>query len=88
MRWIKITLLGLVLAGWPLNPLHAAEGAALPPKAPTVVNIGPFPLTNSMLATWIVAIGVIVFAQIATRRMKEVPDGAQNFWEFMVESLV
>jgi F-type H+-transporting ATPase subunit a len=65
------------------EPVH--EG--LPPKAPTVFNIGPFPVTNSMLVTWIVAIGVIVFAQYATRNMKAVPDGAQNFWEFLVESL-
>jgi F-type H+-transporting ATPase subunit a len=60
----------------------------LPPAAPTIFHIGPFPVTNSMLVTWIVAIGIIVFAQYATRKMKDVPDGAQNFWEFLVESLV
>ena len=48
---------------------------------------GGFPFSNSMLVTWIVAIGLIVFAQIATRQMKPVPDGAQNFWEWLVESL-
>jgi F-type H+-transporting ATPase subunit a len=37
--------------------------------------------------TWIVAVGVIVFAQYSTRKMKAVPDGAQNFWEWLVESL-
>jgi F-type H+-transporting ATPase subunit a len=46
-----------------------------------------FPITNSMVVSWIVAIGLIVFAQFATRDMKAVPDGAQNFWEWMVESL-
>jgi F-type H+-transporting ATPase subunit a len=46
-----------------------------------------FPITNSMFVTWIVAGSLIVFAQIATRRMKEVPSGAQNFWEWLVESL-
>jgi F-type H+-transporting ATPase subunit a len=46
-----------------------------------------FTITNSMVLTWIVAVGLIVFAQVATRRMKEIPDGAQNFWEWMVESL-
>jgi F-type H+-transporting ATPase subunit a len=46
-----------------------------------------FPITNSMLVTWIVAVGLIIFAQIATRNMKEVPKGAQNFWEWLVESL-
>ena len=49
--------------------------------------VGPFPITNSMVVTWIVAVGLIVFAQVATRKMKEVPEGAQNFWEWLVESL-
>jgi F-type H+-transporting ATPase subunit a len=46
-----------------------------------------FPITNSMLVSWLVAIGLIVFAQFATRRMKQVPDGAQNFMEWLVEVL-
>lgn len=46
-----------------------------------------FPITNSMVVTWIVAAGLLVFAQLATRRMKPVPEGAQNFWEWLVESL-
>jgi len=50
-------------------------------------KIGPFAMTNSMIVTWLVAIGIIVFAQTATRQIKEVPDGAQNFWEWLVESL-
>ncbi len=45
-------------------------------------------VTSSMLVTWIVAAGIIVFAQIATRNMKEVPEGAQNFAEWLVEGLV
>jgi F-type H+-transporting ATPase subunit a len=48
---------------------------------------GPFHITNSMLVTWLVAAGLILFARFATRKMKEVPEGAQNFWEWMVESL-
>ncbi len=51
------------------------------------IQVGPFSVTNSMIVTWIVAIGMIGFAQYATRQIKEVPDGAQNFWEWMVESL-
>ncbi|HXT41296.1 MAG TPA: F0F1 ATP synthase subunit A [Candidatus Angelobacter sp.] len=44
-------------------------------------------ITNSMLVTWIVAAGLIIFARFATRRIQEVPSGAQNFWEWLVESL-
>src|SRR5438128_6566193 len=40
-----------------------------------------------MLVSWIVALAVILFAQIATRNIKTVPTGAQNFWEWLVESL-
>ena len=40
-----------------------------------------------MLVTWIVAAAIIVFAQLATRKIKAVPSGAQNFWEWLVESL-
>ena len=40
-----------------------------------------------MLVTWIVAAGIIVFAQAATRKIKRIPTGAQNFWEWMVEGL-
>jgi len=44
-------------------------------------------VTNSMLVTWIVAVGIIVFAQVATRDMQEVPEGSQNFVEWLVEGL-
>jgi F-type H+-transporting ATPase subunit a len=46
-----------------------------------------FPITNSMIVTWIVAIALIIFARIATRDMKRVPEGAQNFLEWLVGSL-
>ncbi len=45
------------------------------------------PITNSMVTTWIVAVCLIVFAQIATRHMQRVPEGAQNFLEWLVETL-
>jgi F-type H+-transporting ATPase subunit a len=65
----------------------AAEEHGISQKAVEVFHIGPLPVTNSMLVTWIVAIGLIIFAQLATRNIKQVPSGAQNFWEWLVESL-
>ena len=64
-----------------------AEHEGLPPAAPVVFNVGKLPVTNSMLVTWVVALGIIIFAQLATRNMKAVPEGAQNFWEWLVEGL-
>jgi len=70
---------------------QAAAGAhhGLPQAAVRLpgVRIGPLPVTNSMVVTWVVAIGVIVFARLALRRMQEVPAGLQNFWEWLVELL-
>jgi len=45
------------------------------------------PITNSMVVTWAVALGLIIFARIATRKIQVVPSGLQNFWEWLVESL-
>src|SRR6266567_9528342 len=40
-----------------------------------------------MVVCWLVALGLIAFVQAATRKMKQIPDGAQNFLEWLVESL-
>jgi F-type H+-transporting ATPase subunit a len=63
------------------------EEHGIPSRATDIGHIGSFPISNSMLLTWAVALGLIVFAQMATRNMKEVPSGLQNFWEWLVESL-
>lgn len=64
----------------------------LPADAPEVFESGF--INNSMVVTWIVALVIIVFAQRATRKIRaskeaalEVPAGAQNFAEFLVEGL-
>ncbi len=67
--------------------LAAPVEHGLPQKAVELGRPFGFPITNSMVVTWIVAVGLIVFAQIATRRMAQVPGGAQNFLEWLIESL-
>ena len=64
---------------------HAGHG--LPEAAVKLGHLGPLPITNSMVVTWIVALGLVIFARVATRRVQAVPSGAQNFWEWLVESL-
>src|SRR5881392_832041 len=64
-----------------------SEHETLSLKAAPLFQIGKFSVTNSMLVSWIVALAVILFAQIATRNIKTVPTGTQNFWEWLVESL-
>src|SRR5207249_5474659 len=61
------------------------EGVSLKPQL--LVQFRGFGITNSMLVTWIVVAGIIIFSQIATREVKAIPSGIQNFWEWLVEGL-
>lgn len=63
------------------------EEHGLSEKATEITSVFGFPITNSMVVSWIVALALIILAQVATRNMKRVPDGAQNFLEWLVESL-
>jgi F-type H+-transporting ATPase subunit a len=63
------------------------EESGLPHKAVEIARPFGFPVTNSMVVSWIVALALIVFARIATRDMKRVPGGAQNLLEWLVGGL-
>jgi F-type H+-transporting ATPase subunit a len=92
-RWVRLLLIaalmapgaGLMLAAEAQSDAAAEHG--LSQKAIEIARPFGFPVTNSMIVTWIVALGLIIFAQVATREMKQVPGGAQNFFEWLVEGL-
>jgi len=68
-------------------PHTTPEEHGLSAKAVEIGSVFGFPITNSMAVSWVVALGLIIFARTATRRMDQVPGGAQNFLEWLVESL-
>ena len=65
----------------------AEEEHGLSQKAEEIGRVGNFPITNSMVVSWLVALTLILFVQLATRNMKSVPSGAQNLLEWLVEAL-
>jgi F-type H+-transporting ATPase subunit a len=74
----------------PAGPVEVAVEPAehgLSAKAVELARPFNFPITNSMVVSWIVALGLIIFAQVATRNLKQVPSGAQNFLEWLVDGL-
>ncbi len=102
MRLISYILMSFWLAGVALPSLAAepqsaaagveaqaahAEEHGLPADAPKLGANGASFVSSSMVVTWVVALGLIVLARLATRRMQLAPDGAQNFWEWLVETL-
>ena len=69
-------------------PAQAAESAVemVPSAAPTLFTILGFPVTNSMICTWIVAGVILVIVRLTTwKGVKEVPTGMQNVMESLVE---
>ncbi len=52
-----------------------------------IFSAGPSWLTNSIIATLIVDIIIILLALLATARMKLIPSGWQNFMEMVIEYL-
>ena len=69
-----------------ISPLFAAEGHSVS-TAPVKLfqNFGW--LTNSLIVAAIVAVILIVLTRLATRQVRLIPSGVQNFWEFLVEFL-
>ena len=55
-------------------------------SAEKLFSIGPFPVTNSILTTWIVTLLLIAFAYFATKKIQAVPGFLQNIAESMVEA--
>ncbi|HTH49042.1 MAG TPA: F0F1 ATP synthase subunit A, partial [Candidatus Limnocylindria bacterium] len=86
--WVWLSVAGLAAEhGEVAGAAHeAGEHHGLPPAAP-VFHVGPLEFTSSTVLTWVVALGLIVLAQLATRNIQMVPSGLQNFVEWMVESL-
>jgi F-type H+-transporting ATPase subunit a len=80
-----------VVFGLACLPVFAAgpEGSehGLSQHAVDIARPFGFPITNSMVVTWIAAAALIVFSRVATRNMKQVPDGSQNFLEWLVGGL-
>lgn len=56
-------------------------------KAEALFEVGPVPITNTMVTSWIVVLFLVVLSYLATRRMRLVPRGLQNLVESVVEAL-
>lgn len=67
---------------------EGGEGGGQSLAADVVLRIGPLEISSHILTAWLVMLVLVVFAILATRSMKLVPSGLQNFAEVIVEGLV
>jgi F-type H+-transporting ATPase subunit a len=100
MALTAIVLLALLLTGFLIGPigasvLHIKAPAFLAVTAPEVqlpsegiFHISAFTITNTLIASWLTIIVLFVLFFFATRKMKLIPGGLQNFAEFIVETML
>lgn len=93
MPWFKrITALFLVFAAgasmaFGVEAPTAAE-PAVNPRAHALGHLGPLPITNSMVTSWVVAVVVILAIRIAMGRPKLRPSGGQVVVETLVQGVL
>lgn len=65
---------------WKLQPIQI--------QPETIFYIGPFPITNTLIGTWISIIILLLVFFFGTRRRDLIPSGMQNAVEWIVEYLL
>jgi F-type H+-transporting ATPase subunit a len=79
---------GAEMSPAPVQSAPATAEETVPAAAPAVYTIPGihFPITNSMICTWIVAAIILIVVRLSTwKNIKEIPSGMQNFLEALVE---
>jgi F-type H+-transporting ATPase subunit a len=69
------------------SSLNAAEAKGVAAAAEPLFHVGPLPVTNSMITSWIVAAALIVVIRIAIRKPQLVPTRSQAIVENLVEGI-
>jgi F-type H+-transporting ATPase subunit a len=101
MVFMAIILLALAITGFLIGPIGSTIFHV---KAPSILTVSKpqvelpsegiihvssfFTITNTLIASWLTIIILVLLFYFATRKMKLIPGGLQNFAEFIIESLL
>jgi len=90
LKLLKIAGIAAVVIGWLVIGLLVARGPQpeIIVPAEVITTVGPLNLTNSLITSWVVMALIILISLMATRSMKLIPSGLQNFVEAVVAFLV
>jgi len=81
-------LLGLAGIHFQLPSWLAVEKPAPELAAETLIHIGSFAVTNTMITAWISILILVIFAALVTRKLKLVPSRLQSILEYAVTTLL
>ncbi len=79
-------LLSLPVTGVPA--FAAGDSHGVVPAAEALFRLGPLPVTNSMVTSWVVALVLIIVIRLAVGRPKLVPTRGQSVVESLVEGVL
>ena len=90
MKLLKIAGIAAVVIGWLAVGLLVARGPQpeIIVPAEVITRVGPLNLTNTLITSWVVMALIILVSILATRSMKLIPSGMQNFVEAVIAFLV
>jgi F-type H+-transporting ATPase subunit a len=83
----RVTKLALLFASLSSAVPAFAEGAGVEPAAKFLFKVGPLPVTNSMVTSWVVAAVLIIVIRLAIRKPTLVPSRGQAVVESVVEGI-
>lgn len=83
----KLALFPLWLASG-VSTFAAESHAGVAASAETLFHVGPLPVTNSMVTSWVVAIVLIIVIRIAIGKPKLVPSRGQAIVENLVQGIL
>ncbi len=69
------------------TPVFGAEPAGVETAAKALFSIGPLPVTNSMVTSWVVALILIIAVRLAVKRPKLIPGRGQAVVETLLQSI-
>ncbi|MCK9518991.1 MAG: F0F1 ATP synthase subunit A [Dehalococcoidia bacterium] len=90
MKLVYIALAIIAVLGWLAVGLIIAQGPQpeIIVPAEVITKVGPLNITNTLLTSWFVMVFLIILSILATRSMKVIPSGLQNFVEASLGFLV
>ncbi len=81
----KLALLAATFAA--TAPAWAADAKPMSPMAERMFSVGPLPVTNSMVLTWLVALALILLIRMAIRHPQLIPTRSQALVEGVIEAI-
>jgi F-type H+-transporting ATPase subunit a len=69
-------------------PAFAAEAHGLSAAAEPLFYVGPLPVTNSMVTSWIIAVALVIIIRLAIKTPKLVPTRGQAIVENLVQGVL